>query len=144
MAEKDAGPRRALLHLYTDGASNGNPGPSASAWIIVDPASHEMLVERGEFIGHGTNNEAEYAAVIRGLRDCLALRAEEVEVFSDSQVCMHQMNGQYRVKEPRLKARYDEVVVLAARLKHVKFTWVPRGNEWIARCDRLAEETIDR
>ena len=70
----------ASVRLYTDGASRGNPGPSASAWIIVDAASGEVLAERSVFIGRGTNNEAEYTAIIGGLRDCLALGAREVEL----------------------------------------------------------------
>ena len=132
----------ASVRLYTDGASRGNPGPSASAWIIVDSASGEVLAERSVFIGRGTNNEAEYTAIIGGLRDCLALGAREVEAFSDSQLCMHQLARMYRVREPRLRAKYDEIMGLIPGFGRVRFAWVPRGDAWISRCDRVAKGTI--
>ena len=139
-----AEPAPTRLHLYTDGASQGNPGPSAAAWLIVDPATGEVLEETGEYLGAGTNNVAEYTAIVRGLAACLRLGAGRVEAFSDSNFCLKQINGVYRVKKPHLRPLYEEVQRLRTSFEGTRFTWVPRTNEWIERCDKLAEGIIER
>ena len=137
-------PTRPLLHLYTDGASQGNPGPSAAAWLILDPATGEVLEEAGEYLGVGTNNVAEYTAIVRGVAACLRLGAGRVEAFSDSDFCLKQISGEYRVRKEHLRPLLEEVQRLRAGLNAIRFTWVPRENEWIQRCDRLAEDIIER
>jgi ribonuclease HI len=137
-----AGPAPTRLHLYTDGASQGNPGPSAAAWLILDPADDRILVQDALFLGKETNNEAEYNAMLYGLRDCTRFTKGKVILHSDSEFCIRQLRGEYRVKEPRMKALYDKVIGLRSGFSEVEFVHHRRVDEWIARCDKMAEEAI--
>ncbi len=136
--------RRVLsaVYVYTDGAAEPNPGPSASAWLIVDPVGWEVLAEGAEYLGRGTNNEAEYTAIIKGLDECAAHCRGVVRVFSDSQLCINQINGSWRVREPRLRPLLAEVSRRRAFFKEVRFQWVSRENQWVSICDRNAMESI--
>ena len=143
MADENRGPGHPLLHIYTDGAAGPtNPGPAASAWMIMDPASGEVLVEDAAYIGRQTNNVAEYTAIVRALRDCLVRSKGRVRVHSDSQLCINQINGSWRVKKPHLRPMLAEVHRLRAGFEDVRFVWVPRGNAWISECDRRANEVL--
>ena len=143
MDEEDRGPERPILHIYTDGAAGPmNPGPAASAWMIMDPTSGEVLVEDAVFIGHRTNNVAEYTAIVRALEDCLVQSRGRVRVHSDSQLCINQINGSWRVKKPHLRPMLAEVHRLRAEFKDVRFVWVSRENVWISECDRNANEVL--
>jgi ribonuclease HI len=142
MADEDMGPEHPTPHVYTDGAAGPtNPGPAASAWIIMDPASGEVLVEDAVYIGRQTNNVAEYTAIIRALGDCVA--RGRVRVHSDSQLCINQINGSWRVTKPHLRAMLAEVLRLRDGFEDIRFVWVPRGNGWISECDRNANEVLD-
>ncbi len=143
MAEEDVGPEHPLLHVYTDGAAGPtNPGPAASAWMIMDPASGEVLVEDAAYIGRRTNNVAEYTAIVKALKDCLVRSKGRVRVHSDSQLCINQINGSWRVTKPHLRPMLAEVRRLRAEFEDVRFVWVPRGNVWISECDRNANEVL--
>jgi ribonuclease HI len=142
MTGEVGGAPRGVLHLFTDGACSGNPGPAAAAWLVVEPRTNVLLLETGEYLGNKTNNEAEYTAIVRGMEECIANRYEVVRVLSDSQLCVRQINGGYRVKEPRLRQFHDKVINLKTVFKDIEFTWVARENEWTARCDKLAKSII--
>lgn len=142
MASERREPTPLILYLYTDGAAEPNPGPSASAWLVVDPATWEVLAESAEYLGHGTNNEAEYNAIIKGLDECAAHCRGDVRVFSDSQLCINQINGSWRVKKPHLRPLLAGVYQRRAFFKEVRFQWVPRENEWVSVCDRNAVEAV--
>ncbi len=143
MPSKPRGPEHPLLHIYTDGAAGPtNPGPAASAWMIMDPASGEVLVEDAVYIGRRTNNVAEYTAIVKALKDCLVQSKGRVRVHSDSQLCINQINGLWRVKKPHLRPMLAEVHRLRAEFQDVRFVWVPRGNVWISECDRNANEVL--
>jgi probable phosphoglycerate mutase len=143
MVEEGSGPLHPVLHVYTDGAAGPtNPGPAASAWIIMDPTSGEVLAEDAVYIGRHTNNMAEYTAIIRALEDCRALGSGKVRVHSDSQLCINQINGSWRVNKPYLGSMLAEVRRLRARFEDVRFVWVRRENAWITRCDRNAAEVL--
>ena len=118
---------RPTLHAYTDGACRGNPGPAASAWIVVGTASGEVLAEGAEAIGEATNNVAEYTAIIRALEACAALGAGSVVVHSDSQLCVNQLSGAWRVTKPHLGRLREEVLGVAEGM-NVRFKWVSRGD----------------
>lgn len=133
MSSSDGSPaRRATLH--TDGASFGNPGPSGIGFVLT---SDDDDVEHSEDIGYGTNNQAEYKAVIAGLREAERRGVDEVVVRSDSQLLVRQLTGEYRVKDSGLRLLKDEVEALAARFSSVRYEHVRReGN---ARADDLAK-----
>ena len=112
-----------MLTIFTDGASLGNPGPMGIGVVIY---RDELRVEElSEYIGTGTNNIAEYIAVIKGLEAAHEMGAIDVHIKSDSQLIIRQLNGEYRVKDPKLKPLKNRVDALCQGLK-VKFEHIPR------------------
>ena len=100
------------------------------------------LVERGEPIGHATNNVAEYRALVAGLEAAAALGVREVEVRADSELLVNQMTGAYRVKNPGLRPLWDAAQRAADRFARVRYRAVPRAQNTVA--DRLVNEALDR
>ena len=129
------------MRLYTDGACSGNPGPAAVAWLIVD--RERVLLEGSEYLGQGTNNIAEYTAIIKGLEACIARGYRDIRVLSDSQLCIRQINGEYKVKKGHLKTRYKDVQRLRQEFGRIEFKWVEREDEWIVRCDEMARTNVE-
>lgn len=140
--EDETGP--GVSHLYTDGASRGNPGPSAAAWLVKDSTSDVVRDAGSEYLGRGTNNVAEYKAIIRGLEACIRLSVKRVSVLTDSELCVKQLNGEYRVKDDKLKPLFEKAVQLTRELDDVRFAWVGREDEWISLCDRMVNGELDR
>jgi ribonuclease HI len=130
------------LSLYTDGASRGNPGPAACAYILLD--GRDTVIEEVAIpLGQKTNNEAEYQALIAGLTAAARHGGTQVAVFSDSELVMRQMTGRYRVSSTRLQPLYREATLLASRFRRVTYTSVPREHPMIVRADHLCNETLD-
>jgi ribonuclease HI len=125
--------------VFSDGAAKGNPGPSGAGWLILDPEG-QVRLENGKFLGHGTNNEAEYQALTAALEEALALGAEAVRVHLDSELLVRQLNGQYRVKSDRLRKFYLQAQDLLRRFPEYAIIHIPREKNQEA--DRLANEAI--
>lgn len=126
---------------YADGASRGNPGPSAIGVVIFDPDGREVHRESRR-VGHGTNNEAEYKAAIAALEAALGLGASRVELRMDSELVLRQLTGRYRVRNPRLMPLYGRLLDLRNRFESVTFRNLPRGANRLA--DSLANQALDR
>jgi ribonuclease H / adenosylcobalamin/alpha-ribazole phosphatase len=126
--------------LLTDGGARGNPGPAAYGYVL-EAEDGTVLDARGQTIGVATNNVAEYRGLVAGLEKALALGLEELEVVSDSELLVRQMNGEYRVKNETLKQLNEEAQGLAARLPKVTYTSVRREHNELA--DRLVNEALD-
>jgi ribonuclease HI len=130
------------LACYTDGASRGNPGPAAFAYILV--AGHGEVVEEGSgFLGRATNNEAEYRALIAGLSAAGRLGSSDLLVCSDSELVVRQMTGAYRVSSQRLRPLYMEAQALTGHFRAVTFRSVPREHPFVARADLLCNQVLD-
>jgi ribonuclease HI len=127
--------------LWTDGAARGNPGPAGIGAILKSP-SGEVLYTGSEFLGHTTNNVAEYKAVLLGLAGALAQGVERIEVRADSELLIKQLKGEYRVKSPGLRPLFEEARRLISRFRSVKLTHIRR--ELNGEADRLANQGIDR
>lgn len=127
--------------LHTDGAARGNPGPAGIGIVLVRPDG-EVADELARFIGHATNNVAEYTALITGLERALQFGVFDLDVYSDSELLVRQLNGEYRVKNAGLKPLYERVRQLAGQFRRVRYFHVPR--EQNRRADELANEGIDR
>jgi ribonuclease HI len=126
--------------LFTDGGARGNPGPAAAAYVLeADDGS--TLDARGRAIGVATNNVAEYAALIDGLRRAAELSVSELEVVSDSELMVKQMRGEYRVKNAALRELHEEATRAARSLHSVTYTAVRREHNELA--DRLVNEALD-
>jgi ribonuclease HI len=130
------------LACYTDGASRGNPGPSACAYILVT-SSGDVVEECAVPLNRGTNNEAEYRGLLAGLSAAERLGTARLEVFSDSELMIRQMAGTYRVSSPRLRPLYEEAQALIRHFREVTFQSVPREHPLIARADRLCNQVLD-
>ncbi len=126
--------------LHVDGASRGNPGPAAIGVVIAD-ARWKVAEEIGEYIGEATNNVAEYKALIRGLSAALAQGANEVEIRTDSELLVRQVQGSFKVKSPALRPLHDEVSALLDQFGRWAIQHVPR--EANARADALANQALD-
>lgn len=131
-----------MLLIYADGASRGNPGPAAIAVKIMDRAG--VVVEsRSKFIGKRTNNEAEYEALILALSMAMALDPGAVDCYLDSELVVKQLNGEYRVRSPRLESLWLEARRLAGGFQQVSFNHVLRTNRNIAEVDKMANHLLN-
>jgi ribonuclease HI len=122
--------------LYVDGASFGNPGPSGAG--IVLEVDGDVLVKRSEDLGHGTNNQAEYRALLEGLGEALQRGVRDLLVRSDSQLLVRQMTGDYKVKAKGLQGLKAEADALRAKFDSIRFEHVRRHLNEVA--DELAKE----
>jgi ribonuclease HI len=128
------------FYVHTDGGARGNPGPGAIG-VAVKDKNGKIVKEVGKFIGRSTNNEAEYKAVIEGLKTCQILKADELEFYIDSLLVASQLNGKYKVKNPRMKNLFNEAKKLEQNFKKVVYTHVPREENFLA--DNLVNEVLD-
>jgi ribonuclease HI len=127
--------------LYTDGGSRGNPGPAAFAYVLeVDDGT--VLNAHGEAIGVATNNVAEYRALVAGLEAAAHAGIDELEVVSDSELLVKQMNGEYKVKNAALRELSLQAAKLAREVGNVRYRAVRRELNEVA--DRLVNEALDR
>ena len=126
--------------LFTDGGSRGNPGPAAAAYVLETEDGH-VLAAQGETIGVATNNVAEYRALVNGLAKALELGVDDLEVISDSELVVKQMNGEYRVKNPAMVDLSLEAARIARQIGRVRYKAVRRIENELA--DSLVNEALD-
>jgi ribonuclease HI len=131
--------RGGRVHVYFDGACRGNPGPSAVGWVLV--SGDGIIAEHGETIGHATNNQAEYEALLAGLRAGEQFGFDEAEVRGDSQLIVKQVKGAWDTNDPELREKRVEARELLERFDDWSLTHVPR--EVNDRADELANEALD-
>jgi len=133
------------VRIYTDGGARGNPGPAGIGAVILSldqGKEGDALAKISNYIGETTNNQAEYKAVIAGLEKAVDLKADEVEVISDSELLVKQCNGEYKVKDPDLAQLFMKVWNLKQNFKKISFNHTLRsGNK---EADRLVNEAIDK
>ena len=123
------------LVIFTDGAAEPNPGPAAIGVIIKDEQGR-LVASISRRIGHATNNQAEYRAIIAALERAISLGVNRVEMHSDSELVVKQINGKYRVKKPALKPLHQRVKQLVGSLESFTITHIPR--EQNTEADNLA------
>ena len=129
------------VKVHVDGGARGNPGPAGAGVVIYDAADGQVIYEAGLFLGHATNNVAEYKGMLHGLEVARTLNAGEVEIVSDSELLVRQMIGQYKVKNAGLLPLYTKGKTLAAGFKMCSFRHVRREHN--ARADSLVNRAID-
>jgi len=132
--------------LNTDGGSRGNPGPGAIG-IVVSNEQGSILKEYGETIGECTNNEAEYGALISGLKSAKALigkteaKNTELECRLDSELVVKQLNHEYKLKDDRIQKFFIEIWNLMLDFGKVSFTHIPREEN--KQADKLVNKALD-
>ncbi len=128
------------LITYTDGGARGNPGPAA-AGIVVKDETGKTIAHFGEYLGHQTNNFAEYTALVSALKKAKDLGASEVHCFLDSELVVKQMRREYKVKEVTLQKLWLQAWNLASGFKKVTYTHVPRAQN--KEADAEVNRTLD-
>ena len=128
------------LSLFTDGACRGNPGNGGAGAVLVGKDG-EVVGTAKKFLGHCTNNIAEYQALLLGLEEAQGRGATAISIYLDSELLVRQIQGVYRVKNPTLKPLMAGVRTLLERFDTWQVAHVPRCNNAVA--DKLANEAID-
>ncbi len=128
------------LEIFTDGGCSGNPGPAAIGVVIKKGA--KTLKTMSRFIGEGTNNIAEYTALIAALQEALILKADEVSVATDSEWMCRQVNGDYAVKHENIKPLFEQVKHLASGFKSFRIRHVPRAQN--SEADALVRAVLKK
>ena len=129
------------LIIYTDGGSRGNPGPAAAGVVIRDGDSDKIIHEAGYFLGKTTNNVAEYQGLIRALEYAQQLGAKRVQVFTDSELMVKQITGEYRVKSPDLKPLAEKAQSILLRIDLWQIKHIRREKN--THADALANKAMD-
>ena len=126
---------------HVDGGARGNPGP-AGYGVAINDASGHPVAELSEYLGHRTNNYAEYQGLLAALRYAAENQIKALKVISDSELMVRQMKGIYKVRHPELRKLYEQAQQLVRRLEHFEIRHALREHNQIA--DRLANEAMDR
>lgn len=130
-----------VLVVEADGGSRGNPGLAGSGAVVIDPTTGEVLAEVGRYLGHASNNVAEYTALIEGVRTALQIDPDaQLHVRMDSKLVVEQMSGRWKIKHPDMA----ELAAVARDLltgTPVRFEWIPRLSN--ARADAVANRAMD-
>lgn len=126
--------------LYTDGGARGNPGPAGIGYVLQIETADTHAV--GEYIGETTNNQAEYTALIKGLKKAQQQGVTQLRCFLDSELVVKQLNGQYKVRHPDMLPLYDQVQKLKSGFTSITFSHVQRSKN--AKADALVNQAIDK
>lgn len=126
--------------LYADGGSRGNPGPSASGYVLLD-MNDKIIIENGLYLGVTTNNQAEYTALKIGLEEALKRGIQVLSVYLDSMLVVNQMKGIFKIKNHDLLAIHLSVKEHAQHFKKITYTHVPRELNKLA--DAMVNQVLD-
>ncbi|MBX0321750.1 reverse transcriptase-like protein [Halomicroarcula sp. F13] len=127
------------VHAYFDGACRGNPGPASVGYVLVDDSG--IVAEGGETIGRATNNQAEYAALVKVLEVAADFGFDEVHVRGDSELIVKQVRGEWNTNDPDLREKRVRVRELLTQFDEWDIEHVPR--EINDRADQLANDALD-
>jgi len=126
---------------HCDGGARGNPGPAGFGAVIQD-SQGQVVARLSEFLGHQTNNYAEYKGLLAVLAWALANGVRRLRVFSDSELIVRQMKGIYKVKNPGLRPLWEEAQRLARQFDAFEMRHTLRGGN--KEADKLANAAMDR
>ncbi|OKY77841.1 MAG: Ribonuclease HI [Candidatus Methanohalarchaeum thermophilum] len=130
------------LEIYTDGASRGNPGPGSYAFVFKRKEGKVFLRDSG-YIGHTTNNQAEYIAIIKAIEKSKEVNKTKISLYSDSKLVVNQLNQKWRVKDDKLRKLYNKALKYIEEEK-VGFSHVSRENRYIKIADKLCNQVLDK
>lgn len=133
--------------IYIDGGARANPGP-AGIGVVFSNEKGQIIKRYSQFLGQATNNEAEYQALISALKKFKALfgkklaKSSELTIYSDSELLIKQMKGEYKVVNPKIQALFLQAWNLRIDFQKVKFKFIPRTKN--KEADRLVNEALDK
>lgn len=126
--------------VFSDGGSRGNPGPAGCGAVITNEHGR-VLKKLKKYLGITTNNQAEYQALILGLKAAAKLKSAQITCYLDSELVVQQVNGYYRVKKAELKPHVEWISKFITTHPNTKFIHIPREKNMLA--DELANEAMD-
>lgn len=133
--------RHCVLLIFTDGVARGNPGEGGFG-AIIKGQDGKIIEEIGGYLGRTTNNYAEYSALIAALNASIKYNPDKVEIYSDSQLLVRQINGLYSVKSESLLPLFNEARRLISILRNVIIFYIPREKN--KEADVLANRAVDQ
>ncbi len=125
---------------YIDGGSRGNPGPAAAGYTLADSAG-TRLQAKAFFLGQATNNIAEYTGLVKALEAAKQIGAEQLTVFSDSELLVRQINGQYKVKSELIRPFFRKAISLLGEFRNWQVRHIPRGKN--KEADELVNQALN-
>jgi formyltetrahydrofolate-dependent phosphoribosylglycinamide formyltransferase len=125
---------------HIDGGSRGNPGPAAAAFVLTDPRG-KQLQARAFFLGEATNNFAEYTAIHKALEAARSLGAGQITIYSDSELLVRQINGQYKVKSEQIRPLFARAIEMLAEFENWQVRHVFREDN--IKADELVNSALD-
>jgi phosphoribosylglycinamide formyltransferase-1 len=125
---------------YIDGGSRGNPGPAASAYVLADERGRQLQA-KAFFLGETTNNVAEYTAICRALEAAKSAGVKQITVYSDSELLVKQLNGQYKVKSDNIRPLFTQAVKMLDEFESVDITHIAREKN--KKADELVNRALD-
>jgi phosphoribosylglycinamide formyltransferase-1 len=128
------------ITIYTDGGSRGNPGPAAAGFILADPGGNQVQ-SKALFLGRTTNNVAEYTALVKALEAAKQIGAKRLMVFSDSELLVKQVNGQYKVKSEQIRPLFQQTINLISEFEDCKVKHITRDKNQEA--DDLVNQALN-
>lgn len=131
------------LIVFTDGGARGNPGPGAIGILVLDKDG-KTIARHSEFLGRTTNNQAEYSALIKALEICQKKNGTEIELHSDSELLVKQMNLEYKVREARLKELFGKAKQEEKKFQRVSYTHETRLHTNIRIVDKMLNAELDK
>jgi formyltetrahydrofolate-dependent phosphoribosylglycinamide formyltransferase len=131
-------PDKIIAHI--DGGSRGNPGPAAAGYTLTDTAGRRLQA-KGLALGRATNNVAEYTGLVKALEAASQIGAEQLLVYSDSELLVRQINGEYKVKSGLLRPLFEQALSLLASFKSWQVRHVRRQNN--VEADKLVNQALD-
>ena len=130
-----------ILKIYTDGAARGNPGPATYAFMFIHD---DIIIHKGfAYIGTATNNTAEYKAIINALKVAEKFHRGHIQIFSDSNLAVQQINRKWKINYLHLSELCSKVFQLCEKYEKVEFFHVSRNNRYIQKCDEYCNSLLD-
>lgn len=129
-----------LYVLFTDGGSRGNPGPSAYGAILQDKVGKTVSIG-GKYMGHSTNNRAEYEGIYQGALMALRAGVKRLQVYIDSELAYKQITGKWKVKDSTIKTYVSRIEKLSSEFETIQFEHTPRSGNALA--DRIVNLILD-
>lgn len=126
--------------LFTDGGSRGNPGPAGIGVVLQDPRG-TIIGSYKSYIGEATNNQAEYQALLLGLKKAREQKVVYLDCCLDSELVVKQLRREYRIKDPVLGKFFLQAWNEIQKFRRVRFFHIPRRENSLA--DRLVNEALD-
>ncbi len=125
---------------YIDGGSRGNPGPAAAGFILSDSDGNQIQA-KAFFLGQATNNVAEYTAFVKALEAIKQIGAKQLIVYSDSELLVKQINGEYRLKSEQIRPLFRQAIDLLSELENWKVQHIAREKN--KQADKLVNQALN-